>query len=380
MNAVSTWYLVWILLTTIGFWLITERFRHYWLITASAALLYFISPVSLLLLSVLSTATIIAVKQQTNSRTLALIILTTLSLLVVKLSQKIFQDNVTIALPLMFGISFYTLRIIHLLVDSYLGKLQINSTREVLVYLFFPPIIAAGPIQRFETFNKLSPGTFNTQNFAKGLERLLHGCAMIIVLHNVFFMKLLMPWIEALANAGTWHPTIVEWISCFKYGMSLYLQFSGYSSIAIGFSLLLGYHLDENFNWPFLRTSLVTFWRNWHISLSSFCRIYIFTGTLAFSRSVPLAFIASMLAIGLWHSISTNFILWGAYHGAGLIATQYWLSSYIFEHLSALLPTILITAIGWVLTFNFVILGFAFTKHDNLSDTLQAWARIFGNS
>lgn len=379
MNTVSAWYLIWIIFTTIGFWLTPQKYRDYWLIAATAAILVFISPTSLAFLSALSAATIFIVMQQKHKWIAILIMLTSLCLLTTKLYQRFLQENENIIIPLMFGISYYTLRVIHLLLESYLGKLTNTTSRELMIYLFFPPIIAAGPIQRFDTFKQVKSKKPDSATFAKGMERLLHGFAMIIVLHNTIFKKLLMPLITDLSVTGAWNPTIIEWISCFDYGIGLYLQFSGYSSIAIGFALLLGYHLDENFNWPFLRSSLVMFWRNWHISLSSFCRAYIFTGTLAFSRSIPLAFIASMLAIGLWHSVSANFFLWGIYHGTGLVATQYWLSSKTFDRLTDLIPSFIIRFTGWAFTFNFVILGFAFTKHETLADTLQSWARIFGN-
>lgn len=380
MNAVSAWYLIWIILTTIGFWFTPQKYRDYWLIAATAVVLLSISPVSLALLTALSAATVFIVMRKKHSWIATLVVLTSICLLITKASQRIFDDNENIIIPVMFGISFYTLRVIHLLLDSYLGKLQNATGRELLIYLFFPPIIAAGPIQRFDTFKQVKSKTPDSTTLARGLERLLHGCAMIIVLHNVIFKKLLMPLITDLSISGAWSYTITEWISCFDYGLGLYLQFSGYSSIAIGFALLLGYHIDENFNWPFLRSSLVMFWRNWHISLSSFCRTYIFTGTLAFSRSIPLAFITSMLAIGLWHSTSVNFLLWGIYHGTGLVATQYWLSSKPFDQLSNLIPSFIVKFTGWAFTFNFVILGFAFTKHETLTETLQSWARIFGNS
>jgi len=311
------------------------------------------------------------------SWTVPLIITVAATLIGVKFLQLTLNSN-TETIVLMFGVSFYALRIVHLLIEFYLGKLEYVSPKHLQGYLFFPAIIAAGPIQKFGSFKQLNYGSFDLNKFSCGLARILHGTALVMVAHDVLLKKLSMPWLKTVAVDLNWYMPAKEWITCLEYGLSLYLQFSAYSSIAIGFALLLGYGLDENFNWPFLRTSLVKFWRNWHISLSSFCRVYIFTGTLAVSRSVPLAFIASMLAIGMWHSLSLNFIFWGLYHGVGLILTQVWLSSRALDYIAERIPDVVLKVFGWVFTFNYVILGFAFTKHNSLAESVQSWARIFG--
>ena len=376
MSAVSPWYLVWIALTTVVYWLTPKKYRHVSLILSTTTLLIAVSPFSLLLLTIMSATSYYAIRKNLSTIVVPLVIAITLCLFGAKSLQQI--QATTASVPLLFGISFYTLRILHLLIEHFLGKLNYDHPHQLQGYLFFPAIMAAGPIQKFDTFKQLNHGVFDLKNLSRGLSRILHGCALIIIVYNVLMQQLFIPWLSETAIELNWHTSIREWISCLNYGLGLYLQFSAYSAIAIGFALLLGYHLDENFNWPFIRPSLVKFWRNWHISLSNFCRTYIFTGTLAVSRSVPLAFIASMLAIGIWHSLSLNFVFWGIYHGIGLMLTQFWLSSNLFEYLAERLPEVALKTLGWAFTFNYVILSFAFTKHNTLTDSLQSWGRIFG--
>src|SRR5690606_36026035 len=97
-----------------------------------------------------------------------------------------------------------------------------------------------------------------------------------------------------------------------QYGLYLYLAFAGYSDIAIGLARVLGFEVVENFRWPFVQPNLGAFWRAWHMSLSDWCRRYIFLPALArWRRPVPALFVA-MIALGLWHELSLRFIAWGA--------------------------------------------------------------------
>ena len=96
------------------------------------------------------------------------------------------------------------------------------------------------------------------------------------------------------------------------------MVFSGYSDIAIGFGVLAGVRLRENFNWPFIARNIAEFWQRWHMSLSSWCRDYVYTPVLAASRWPSLALVSAMVILGLWHSLSLHYLLWGLYHGIGL--------------------------------------------------------------
>jgi alginate O-acetyltransferase complex protein AlgI len=117
-----------------------------------------------------------------------------------------------------------------------------------------------------------------------------------------------------------------------------YVQFAGYSDLAIGAGLLWGIRVIENFNYPFLATNMQDFWRRWHISLSSWCRDYVFQPIIAFSRNKWIALSAAMLVLALWHEISGRYILWGIFHGTLVLLTTRFretapgLSKFINEH------------------------------------------------
>ena len=126
----------------------------------------------------------------------------------------------------------------------------------------------------------------------------------------------------------------------------------------------------ENFDWPLLRTNLLDFWRTWHISVTSWCREYVFTGVYAAARQRWLGLVATMLAIGLWHGLTLNFVAWGLYHGLGIVATQWWSNSVLRRQRFSGAAGLAVSAAGWFVTFNFVIIGFAWTKEPDLASSL----------
>ena len=178
----------------------------------------------------------------------------------------------------------------------------------------FFPTITIGPIHRFEDFLKSERRVrWSDQDFANGLERILYGYAKVIVVANWLVAAQLDSAIEKLPQ----NTSLSVFAESMSYGFYLYFAFAGYSDIAIGISLLLGYQICENFNYPFLKRNIGEFWQSWHMSLSSWCRQYVFLPIFAKWRNLPLALIGAMLAIGLWHEFSVRFLLWGVYHGLG---------------------------------------------------------------
>jgi alginate O-acetyltransferase complex protein AlgI len=172
---------------------------------------------------------------------------------------------------------------------------------------------------------------------------------------------------------------LAAYLGCVQYGLNLYLQFSGYSDIAIGIAMLVGYRVPENFNWPFIATNIQTFWSRWHITLSHWCRDYVFQPVAAVSRSPHIGVIAAMLVLGMWHELSWRYLLWGAYHGLGLVVWRQFQtlkSSASFDFPPKLRPVGIVA--GWFLTMNFVILSFALTRVHSLTDTWSIWMTILG--
>ena len=224
--------------------------------------------------------------------------------------------------------SFYALRCLHVLIESYLDEIQPPPPRELLAYLFFLPTIVAGPVHRYPPFAAQEPPSIDGPRVSEALERILYGYAKIVVISNYLLSAKLFPALKQQVAASS---AAYQYLDCLDFGLNLYFQFSGYSDIAIAFALLLGRTVMENFDWPLLRTNLVDFWRTWHISVTSWCRHYVFTGVYAASRQRWLGMVATMLAIGLWHGLTLNFVAWGLYHGLGIVATQLW-SATVLRH------------------------------------------------
>lgn len=216
--------------------------------------------------------------------------------------------------PVLMGLAYFFCRQIHLLVESLKNPAMRLTLRQHLNYNFFLPVMLAGPIHRYQHFfRQCERRRTDSANLTGGLERILYGYAKVIIGNVLISYKLTM-FIGILQLSG--FPSLlaesaVDWLN-------LYIQFSGYTDIALGFSLFLGLRLEENFNNPLAATTLIEFWQRWHMTLSSWCRDYVFSPLQAATRNQLFAVMAAMVAMGLWHEFSIYYILWGIYHAAGI--------------------------------------------------------------
>ena len=267
------------------------------------------------------------------------------------------------------GLSYYSLRCIHVLMECYLDRIPRPGTREIVEYLFFPATIVAGPIHRYPAFASENSAAFEYARFSEGLERILYGYVKIVVLSNYLLSGKIVPWVVSHVEPGS---ASYHYIDAIDYGLTIYLQFSGYSDIVIGFALLLGHRVIENFAWPFLKADIVSFWRSWHISLTQLCRDYVFTSVHASTRRAWLGVIATMLAISLWHGVTLNYLAWGLYHAIGLVIYRAWSGCTMSVRVRDALPLSVNYVLGWIVTFQFVMLGFVWTKEHSISASVDA--------
>ncbi|MBV7534767.1 MBOAT family protein [Duganella sp. sic0402] len=231
-------------------------------------------------------------------------------------------QNWNIVLPV--GISFFTFTQIAYLVDC-----QRHSTREyrlpqyALFVSYFPHLIA-GPVlhhkEMMPQFN--SPARFTMENIGLGLSIFVIGLAKKVLLADPISI-LVAPVFEPHAQ-----PQLIEaWIGTLAYTMQLYFDFSGYSDMAIGLSLLFGVRLPLNFNSPYQAANISEFWRRWHMSLSRFLRDYLYVplgGSRAGTFNRYRNLLLTMVLGGLWHGAGWTFIVWGALHGVYLVLHQLW--------------------------------------------------------
>ncbi len=250
------------------------------------------------------------------------------------------------------GISFFTFQAISYLVD--ISRRQVKPAKNPLdfaLYLSFFPVILAGPILRYpQIADDLHSRHRSIQGFAEGAQRFILGLGKKVLLANP--LALIADQIFALPGREL-SPSLA-WLAALCYTLQIYFDFSGYSDMAIGIGRLFGFHLPENFNYPYISRSIREFWRRWHISLSSWLRDYLYI-PLGGSRQGTIRTFLNLLLVfllcGLWHGASWTFILWGLYHGFFLVMER----SRLEQWRQRLWPplqqaqTLLVIMIGWVL-------------------------------
>jgi len=222
------------------------------------------------------------------------------------------------------GISFYVFQAVSYVMDVARGRiLPRRSPADVALYISFFPQLVAGPIVRAADFLPQidRPLPVDAAMRAEAVALILAGLFKKMVVANYLAVGLVDPaFAFPDAQSGLTMATAV-----LAYAVQIYCDFSGYSDIAIGLALLLGYRFARNFDQPYRATSLRGFWRRWHISLSSWIRDYLYI-PLGGSRGGPLrqgaVLMATMTLAGLWHGAGWNFLIWGAAHGAGLWAER----------------------------------------------------------
>ncbi len=270
----------------------------------------------------------------------------------------------------MIGVSYFSFRMIHFLVESYRRKIEGPDLLTYLDYIIFFPSFLSGPINRYNGFaaqvRAASVPRLKKDLGAAG-ERIVHGLFKKFVLAQVLYPHILATNPDVLSGTGIGSAVL----GLYAYALYFYFDFSGYSDLAIGCARLIGFELPENFNNPFFKRNIRELWTNWHMSLTSWLVDYIywpivrkFRGFEYFRRHPVflsnLGMIVTFILCGMWHGETPNFILWGAYHGIGIaVLTVYQrekrkvrsakLQSYFRSKTS--------TILGTVLTFHFFAFG-----------------------
>ncbi len=286
------------------------------------------------------------------------------------------------------GFSYIAFRLLHTLRDRRRGKLPPVSLQEYVTYVVFFPSLPAGPIDRVERFVK--DLRVHTKLTSAGL--VSAGTRITIGILKKFVIADSLALIALNStNVGQINSAIWLWIVLYAFAVMLYLDFSGYTDVALGMGSLTGIFLPENFDRPYLKSNIAAFWNSWHITLAQWFRAYVFnplTRKLRKSRlgTSPTLIIfigqfTTMLLIGLWHGISWNFAIWGIWHAVGLFIHNRWVA-FLKMH-PHLLPDFVkesksIHAINVFLTFNFVALGWIWFALPSPEMAVQVFARLFG--
>ena len=277
--------------------------------------------------------------------------------------NSLFKTNInlfSIVLPL--GISFYTFKNASYLIDVYKNK--VNPEKNFINYFtyiaMFPSLIQ-GPIVRYKDID-LKDKKISFDNFAMGVERFIIGLSKKVILADT-----LAKLVTSLTNMEV--QTVVSlWVKATSDIVKLYLDFSGYTDMAIGLGLMIGIKIMENFDYPLSTYSVTSFWRKWHISLSSWFKDYIYI-PLGGNRKGKFRKYFNIFVVwfltGLWHGASWNFILWGLYFGTILVIEKRFFLKFFEKH----------KIIGNMVTNILVVIGFVFFYNEK--NILDIFIKMF---
>lgn len=270
------------------------------------------------------------------------------------------------------GLSFYTFQAMSYLIDVYRGLDPSPTLLEFLLYLSFWPTLLSGPICRAHEMipQYRSVPRLSWEDLGAGVSRIIGGLFMKMVLADTLARGLTTG--EGVSfgfdrSSGGWSTLDVLFLAV-GFGFQLFFDFAGYSSVAIGSARLFGIRVRENFDDPYLSTSPTVFWTRWHMSLSSWIRDYLFfpLSTLhpgLLWRNVSL--VISMTAFGLWHGLSSTFLLWGLFHGFLLVAHRR-IQSLRRRRPSLIPPPYVDGFVSWIFTFVPITLGWILFRAGSL--------------
>jgi D-alanyl-lipoteichoic acid acyltransferase DltB (MBOAT superfamily) len=280
------------------------------------------------------------------------------------------RPHLEVLLPM--GISFYTFVSMSYTIDAFRRDLRPERSflRFTLFVCYFPHLVA-GPIIRPENFLPTL-----TERWRFSGPRVISG--FNLALNGLFKKVLIADSVGPLADSllaspstnGT--PSLAIMFGSFLFAVQIYCDFSGYSDIARGVSRIFGPELPINFSYPYFSTSIIDFWRTWHISLSTWLRDYLYIplgGGRVHPSRVYFNLMATMILGGLWHGASANFLLWGFYQG-GLLCLNRWLRSALerLPRISSFLSSRFGSVLRWVCTFYLVCLGWLIFRVNNPAD------------
>jgi alginate O-acetyltransferase complex protein AlgI len=283
------------------------------------------------------------------------------------LDHLAWRDYLRVTLPL--GISFYTFQSLSYTIDVYRG--QVAATRRFLDFAAFVSLfsqLVAGPIIRYsEVARQLVARTHSVEKFARGVAMFSLGLAKKVLLANPCGKVA-----DTCFEAGSLLP-FDAWLGAVAYAFQIYFDFSGYSDMAIGLGLMMGFVFPKNFDSPYKSRSITEFWNRWHISLSTWLRDYLYVplgGNRHGERRTYANLMITMLLGGLWHGASWNFLVWGGLHGGWLALER----ARGRRSLFAAWPPALQTAT----TFAVVLVSWVFFRAADLGDALRYLGAMAG--
>lgn len=222
------------------------------------------------------------------------------------------------------GISFFTFQAMSYVIDVYRGVTKAQkSFPKVLLYISFFPQLIAGPIVKYHDIaREIDRRNVTAEGVSTGVRRFIAGLSKKVLVANVMGLAA-----DTLFQAPQAEINVVgAWLGAISYMLQIYFDFSGYSDMAIGLGWMFGFHFKENFNYPYISSSIREFWQRWHISLSGWFKEYLYIPLGGNRKGKARTVINKMFVFvctGIWHGAAVNFLFWGVYHGFFLMLEEY---------------------------------------------------------
>ena len=275
-----------------------------------------------------------------------------------------------LGIPLPIGISFFTFQTMSYTIDVYKGNTEVQKNWiKYGTYVSMFPQLIAGPIVQYKTIaEQMEHRKENTSDFSEGIHRFMIGLGKKVLIANnigaLWDAIAVLP-VDGLA-AGT------AWLGALAYTFQIYFDFSGYSDMAIGLGAILGFHFPENFNYPYIATSVTDFWHRWHISLSTWFKEYVYI-PLGGNRKGLARQILNILIVwtltGIWHGAGWNFLFWGLWFALFLILEKLFLGELLKNA-----PVVF----GRVYTLTVVLISWVFFALEKPGEILAYLQAMFG--
>ncbi len=288
------------------------------------------------------------------------------------------HNALVIIMPL--GISFFTFQQIAYLVDAYKKNPRAHILSEYTLFVSFFPQLIAGPIilykDLYKQYEDSSFGTFKLNMFMAGLAIFTLGLGKKVLIAD--HLSLISQPVFTRADAGETLQFFEAWAGTLAYTYQLYFDFSGYSDMAIGLALLMGLKLPINFNSPYKATSIIDFWRRWHITFSNFLRDYLYIplgGSQKGNRRTIINLLLVMFLGGLWHGAGWTFVFWGVLHGTFLVI------NHTYRRLKGDKKTLLFfPPVAYLITMLSVAFGWIFFRAETFHGALNIIGTMFGKN
>ena len=268
------------------------------------------------------------------------------------------------------GISFFTFQAISYIVEVYKGKVecQKNFINLALYISFFPQLIA-GPIVEYSHMkNQIENRQETVEQFFAGIKRFLYGLAKKVIISNMLGEVAQTVFAQDLSTLDT----NTAWLAMLCYCLQIYYDFSGYSDMAIGLGKMFGFEFPENFNYPYLATSITEFWRRWHISLSTWFKNYVYIPLGGNRKGIArtcLNLSIVFLLTGLWHGANYTFLVWGAAFAVFMVLERLFLGK--------LLEKNKLKFLNRIYTLLVVMLLFAFFRAGSIAEAFETIKIMF---